>query len=396
MRLLHSVFLIGCALGGRTLRALRNTVRLVALLLIFALLALPLFIFANGLSVWEAFHWFVSSLSKRLDWSEYLIRSLGLGLLLPFCYSVRLAFSRKSSHRVAGFAVLILMAVGYNVMFYYATKDWPFGKFYERTDEGTVIYDRAGNSPVTGKPLLPMTPDVWREYQLELKFLMTPVDPASAVWFNPNTDTAMLWYSCDPNGKYEFYKRPGYDPNSGVTLLPVTHELYGSWFAARQPKIVKPETPQEALRTILHPAASGGTGALLVGKTPAGREEAEALARHLSGVNTSAFSAAELERRGYASKLLQGDSSLVREVLSITHLNSLVVAEVNTDCTKRSSLDADLVSCDLTANARKFDSHGNSAGSRMVQSSGAGFNQDAALDAAAQRASANLSAFANQ
>ena len=380
----------------RPVLALRNTFRIVSFLLILALLALPLFIFANGLSVWGAYHLFVSSIAEKLDWNEYLIHSLGLVLLLPFCYSVRLAFSRKSSRRVAGCGVLIFMAVGYNLMFYYATKDTPLGaKWYELTDEGCKFYDRPGFSRSTNKPLLPVTSDVWRECQIEAG-PMEVVDPASNSWFNPTSGAPMLWYSGDTGGNLVFYRRPGVDPNAGVKLLPVTQELHVRWLASRQPRPVTPQTPQDPLRIILHPAAADGPGVLFLGQTPDSRGGAEALERHLSGVNTSAFSSAELERRGYAAKFFQGDSSLVREALSITHLNSLIVAEVRTDCSKRSSLDADLLSCDLMANARKFDSHGNSAGSQLFQSTGAGFNQDAALDAAALRASANLSAFAKQ
>lgn len=225
---------------------------------------------------------------------------------------------------------------------------------------------------------------------------MGSVDPATHDWFNPNTGAPMLWYSRSSDGKLVFFLRSGVNPRTGDQLLPVTRELEQSWSEALTPKPPRPITQRDELHAMLSPAASGGPGVLLLHQSANDREGADALARHLSGVNTSAIPADALKRHGLASRFYQGDSVLVRDVLSITHLKSLVVAEVTINCAKRSSLDADLLSCDLTANARKFDAHGNPAGSQMFQSTGAGFTQEAALDAAAERASASLVAFARQ
>ena len=384
--------------------ALRNTLRFAVFVVVIALLAVPFFVVANGLTMWQAYHLFVGSISNMLGWNEYLIDSMGLVLLVPFICSVRLTFSKVSLRRWTGIAALLALAIGYNLMFYYATKDTPFMfgsghgvKYYARTDQGIVIYDRSGFDITTGQPLLQITPEIWREYQIQLEHgaeSMVSVDPATHDWFNFNTDAPMLWYSRSSEDKLEFFVRSGYNPRTGDKLLPVTHELKQSWDDARIPKAPKPVTPQDELRAYLSPAASVGPGVLLLRETANDRSGAEALTRHLSGVNTSAFRAEALEQRGLATKFYQGDAVLVRNALSITHLNSLVVAEVKFECAKRSPLDADLLSCDLTADARKFDVHGNLAGSQRVQSTGAGFNQDAALDVAAQRASSSLAALA--
>ena len=111
-------------------------------------------------------------------------------------------------------------------------------------------------------------------------------------------------------------------------------------------------------------------------------------------MNTSAFRAEEIVRRGYGPKFFSGDASLVRDTIGITHLRSYVVAEVKTNCEKRSDLDADLLSCDLTVSAKKFDADGGLAGATMAQGTGVGFDKDKAMDQAAQRASAKFNAFA--
>jgi hypothetical protein len=386
--------------------SLAKTARIVVFALILALLALPLFILANGITIWQAYHLFVSSIADKIGWSEYLIRPLGLVLLLPFFSAVRFTFSWNAKRRLTGMAVLIAMAVGYNLMFYYATKDTPFiigsghaSKYYERTDQGIVFYDRAGYSPTTGQPLLLVTPDVWREYKIELKQgtdSMTSVDPAAHDWFNPNTGAPMLWYSRSSEGKFDFFPRPGTNPRTGDQLAPVTRDLYQTWAAAHTPKAPKPVTQEDILSQILRPAASGGPGVLLLDATANDQGGVDALNRHLAGVNTSAFPAEVLERRGFAGKFYQGDASLVRKALAITHLNELVIAEVKTDCAKRSSLDSDLLSCNLTANARRFDAQGKPEGSQLVQATGAGFNESAALEEAGKRASTSLLAFAKR
>jgi hypothetical protein len=386
--------------------ALMKTMHIVVFVLVLALLALPLFILANGITIWQAYHLFVSSIADKIGWSEYLIRALGLVLLLPFFSAVRLSFSLNAKRRLTGMAALIAMAVGYNLMFYYATKDTPFtignghaSKYFERTDQGIVFFDRPGYSPTTGQPLLQVTPDVWREYKIELKQgtdSMTSVDPAAHDWFNPNTGAPMLWYSRPSEGKFDFFPRPGTNPRTGDPLAPVTRDLYQTWVAAHTPKAPKPVTQEDILSQILRPAASGGPGVLLLDTTANDQGGVDALNRHLAGVNTSAFPAEVLERRGFAGKFYQGDASLVRKALAITRLNTLVIAEVKTDCAKKSSLDSDLLSCNLTANARRFDAQGNPAGTQLVQATGAGFNESAALEEAGKRASTSLLAFAKR
>jgi len=127
---------------------------------------------------------------------------------------------------------------------------------------------------------------------------------------------------------------------------------------------------------------------------PGGDSGADALERYLSGMNTSAFRTEEIVRKGYGPKFYSGDASLARDTIGITHLGSYIVAEVKTSCEKRSGdLDADLLSCDLTVNAKKFDADGGLAGATTAQGTGVGFNKEKALDQAAQRASAKFNAF---
>jgi hypothetical protein len=387
-------------------RALRKTLGLAAFILLVILICIPFFVLANGITIWGAYALFVKTISAQLGWNQYLIRALGLTLLVPFFYSLRLCVSIGSRRRWTGIVALFVMAIGYNLMFYYATRNIFFipgtakaAQYYERTDQGIVFYDRAGYSTTTSQPLLPVTPDVVREWKIEHDQgtdSMYPVDPATHDWFNPNSGAPMLWYSRSSDGKLEFFLRPGTNPRTGYQLSPVTSALQQTWTDARTPKPQKPVTQEDILSQILQPTTSGGPGVLLFDLKAGDQDGVDALNRHLTGVNTSAFPAAVLGRRGFTGKFYQGDPSLIRKALAITRLNSLVIAEVKTECAKRFSLDSDLISCDLTANARRFDAQGNSSGSQMVRGTGAGFNEDAALEEAAKRASSNLLVFAKR
>jgi hypothetical protein len=149
-----------------------------------------------------------------------------------------------------------------------------------------------------------------------------------------------------------------------------------------------------SLRTVLSPSVTGGPGVLLLPYGGDGRSGADALGRHLVGVNTSAFRSDMLDSTGIGSRLYAGEAALVRDALSITHLSSLVVARIKIECAKKSSLDQDLLTCDLTGNARRYDVRGNSSGSTLVHGIGVSLDQGEAIDMAAQRASGDLIAFA--
>ena len=380
--------------------ALVKTVRIAVLILVLALLAVPFLFLANGMTIWAAYHFFVGSIADKVGWSEYLIHVLGLALLIPFFYAVRLVFSRVAHRRLGGYSILLLMAIGYNLMLYATTKDSPFRggqKWVAINDEGCTISDRAGVDPETGNLLVPLTYQTWRKCRFIGKEPMVAVDAATNTWFNANTGAPELWYSRDSSGKLEFFKRQGFNPSTGVEVQPVTHELHEEWFKANLPPAPKlppaPPTQQEFLRTMLNVSPPGGTGVLLLDQ-PGGDSGADALERYLSGMNTSAFRTEEIVRKGYGPKFYSGDASLARDTIGITHLGSYIVAEVKTSCEKRSGdLDADLLSCDLTVNAKKFDTDGGLAGATMAQGTGVGFNKDKALDQAAQRASVKFNAF---
>jgi Domain of unknown function (DUF4145) len=370
-------------------------------------------IIAHGASLWTVYRYFIASLSEKLAWNEYLIHALVLALLPLFLYATRLRFSpRSEARRRVGAGILLAMAIGYSLTFYFATRHIAFWfgngagiKYYARTDHGVEVYDRSGFDPETGQRLLPVTPEIARELQIQMNGgSMKSVDPAKLDWFNPYTGKPVLWFYRFPNGALTFYNKPGMDPQTGELLMPVTKELYLKWRNNRESRpgrvsgaSADQERRGDSFDSALNAGAGNGqAGILFLPESGLGRQGADALARDLPGLNTTALRSAEIQRAGLADRLYDGDKSLVREALSVTRLRSLTVTEVAVQCAKRSSLDPDLLSCDLTAKARRFGADGNLVGAMRVEGTGAGFNQADAVEQAAQRSSVSLLSLARR
>lgn len=406
---------------------MNKTIRIVVIIAVLALLAWPLLVVGNWLTAKGVYEHFVSSLSDKFGWSKYLIQALVLAGLVPFFYAVKLFFSPLSRERRRRGAILMTaLAVGYNLFFYFATKDVAFGfghrevlKYYARTDKGVVFYDRPGFDPDTGQELKPVTPEVIRDLNQLREGPLTRVDPANVAWFNPYTGAPQLWYYRFPEGQLEFYNRPGMHPLTGDPLSPVTKELFLTWRAGNQANTARAPANSSAAagrravggngaaegtkvdarmasfrKALVAGAGRGTAGVLTLGQEELGQEGADALARHLRGFNGNALRADALRRGGFVAELYAGDAALLNEAMTVTGLGSLVVAQVTVQCDKRSQLDSDLLSCDLVVSARKFDAHGNPAGAASARGTGAGFSRADALEQAAERAAGGLSGLA--
>jgi hypothetical protein len=386
--------------------ALEKTIRIAFVLGLFVLMVLPFALVADKVTLWQLDDLFVKWLEPKLPWNRYLIQSLVLVLLLPFLYAARLSlFSRNREKRRLGTMLLISIAVGFNLMLYFVTQNIAFDKWYWIENNRIVIYDRPGLDPQTGRPLQKVTPVIAQIYENQKRGIkITRVDPGSADWFSSIDGEPTLWFDRLPGGELALYNQPGNDPHTGDSLSPVTKDLYSSWIAARKenkhpeyPGRVQSVDPMIAFRkTLIAGSGKGEPGVLLLRHAGADQEGTEAMSRCLAGVNTTALQTEALERHGYAARLLEGDEEFLREGISYTRLMSLVVADVSVQCGKKGSLDADLLTCDVAANAHKYDRHGAPAGSVLARGTGAGFSQTDALELAAKRASAELVALARQ
>jgi len=108
--------------------------------------------------------------------------------------------------------------------------------WYWRAKSGDIeLFNLMGFHPESGEELLPVTPAVvaeWKQQWLWKERHRHPpnrVDPLTYVFFDPKTGEVRGWYWRGPDGEYEFYDNPGFQPSTGEALIPVTKDVLEDW-----------------------------------------------------------------------------------------------------------------------------------------------------------------------
>jgi len=213
---------------------------LIAIGLMVILFVVPTMIATKTWLVWKVFWGYVEGVSNLTGLNQYLLTAVALLMLVPFYFGVDMLFSVRAiwsrRQRYTGAAILLAMAVGYNVSLYYVTKGMAFEfsggapkKWYALTPEGVRYYDRPGVDTTYGIPLQPVTPEVIAKLKLLEKGEFKPIDPTQKPLFNPITGQPQAWYYQYPEGRFEFYDKPGFHPVTGAPLKPVTEQVYFEW-----------------------------------------------------------------------------------------------------------------------------------------------------------------------
>jgi hypothetical protein len=260
---------------------------LIALALLVVLFVLPTMIVAKTWLVWSVFWGYVDAVSNLTGINQYLLTALALMMLVPYYIGTDMLFSFRGlvsrRRRYTGAAILLAMAVGYNLSLYYVTKEVAFAfsgggaqKWYAVTPEGVKYYSRPGFDTTYGIPLQPVTPELIPKLKLLEKGEFKPIDPTQKPLFNPITGQPQAWYYQYPEGRFEFYDTPGYHPLTGTPLKPVTQEVYFEWKKTQKvesPEIVVKE-PRPATEPPLVKSPGTTTTAALPrrGIYPVGRE----------------------------------------------------------------------------------------------------------------------------
>lgn len=223
---------------------------LIALALLVVLFVVPTMFVANTWLAWSAFWGYVDAVSNLTGINQYLLTALALMMLVPYYIGTDMLFSFRGlvsrRRRYTGAAILLAMAVGYNLSLYYVTKEMAFAfsggaaqKWYALTPEGVKYYSRSGFDTTYGISLQPVTPELMPKLKLLEKGEYKPIDPTQKPLFNPITGQPLAWYYQYPEGRFEFYDTPGYHPLTGTLLKPVTQEVYFEW--RKTTKIQSPE-----------------------------------------------------------------------------------------------------------------------------------------------------------
>jgi PEGA domain-containing protein len=207
------------------------------LVLLVVFFVLPTMWAMRSIAVWWAYWRYVDEVSNLTGINHYLITAGGLLLSIPLWFGTSVAFSLGSRRRrYAGTAILIGLAVFYNLSLFWVTRETTFAfsggaphKWYALTPAGVRFYDRPGVDPTYGIPLKPVTPEVVRKLELLKQGEFKPADPTQMTFFNPITGEAQAWYYRYPDGAVEFYDKPGHHPLTGTALEPVTQQIVLEW-----------------------------------------------------------------------------------------------------------------------------------------------------------------------
>jgi hypothetical protein len=100
--------------------------------------------------------------------------------------------------------------------------------YAKNKNENIELFSLMGFHPDTGEELLPITKEIvaaWKEQQDKPKRAPQKVDPITYIFFDPITGEPRAWYWRSPDGQYEFYDGPGFEPQTGDQLIPLTKEL---------------------------------------------------------------------------------------------------------------------------------------------------------------------------
>lgn len=397
-----------------------KTLRALLLLLFLATLFVPTLFALRWIAISQIYSYFVDSIANLTGINLYLIRACLLVLLLPFLYGMRLFFSLNRTKRRIGTAILTALAVGHNIGLYFATRQVSFTakgealKYFALTPEGVKYSDRPGVESVYGVQFKPVTPEVARNLRLLEKGDFKLVDPGGTQWFNPITGHAQLWYYRYPDGILEFYAKPGRHPFTNDPLMEVTKDLYMEWRerAKAQDQAALPgsssASPPERRPTVMGvrerrlndfkalvnrgiTAIPGKrTIALVIDSQPqtGGVEPAQAFQGALRSDRASFASNLYrldlLKAKGFFDELYQGDKELLGITASLSGVDYTLLGRLSHSFRKDSSLDANLISCDLSLNCRIADRHGNVILSDSLSAAGPGFTEASALENAAQ------------
>ncbi len=108
--------------------------------------------------------------------------------------------------------------------------------WYWRAKAGDIeLFNLMGFHPESGEELLPVTPAVvaeWKQQWIWKERHRHPpnrVDPLTYDFFDPKTGEVRGWYWRSPDGEYEFYDNPGFQPSTGDALIPATKDVVEDW-----------------------------------------------------------------------------------------------------------------------------------------------------------------------
>jgi hypothetical protein len=209
----------------------------------FALLAALVYVFAHH---WWGHHFVfrtvdfvVGGLASRSGLSPFLVRGFVILVTMPFFWAVAkytyglfwlrgLGPSLRLYRNPYGLIIVAYAGLFYLAM-YFASRDSYAYKWCADTPEGIRTFDGPGIDPIYGLPLKPCTFEQIVVIRRGLKGFsgakrVEIQNPRQFEFIDTITGNPRVWIYKTSDGGYEFYDRPGKHPRTGEDLRPVDRE----------------------------------------------------------------------------------------------------------------------------------------------------------------------------
>ncbi len=378
-------------------------------LIIFLVLVLLLLMLVLG--AWQLVTgttaYVVLEISRRSGISPFLIRGLVILATVLFLWAlgnfIRNAASpdgqsllRRLLRNPYGWivaAVLVLYAGAFFISMGLASHDALAFRYCSETPEGIRTFEAGGIDPVYGTPLHPCTYEEIVTVRRNEERFSGPTrieipDPRRYPFFDNITGKPRVWYHRDSDGQFVFYDGPGRDPRTGEPLQVMDRTAIQEAIAGiyLNTAVLK-QSGRDQAAILLLPMDSEATPDAVQQATSAALSDAGVTP--VPGLFRDAFAT-----DGRARRLFTGDYGVVADLGIEDKIGYIVSAESRLNFFQSPEL-AGLVTARLELKLRCFDLAAKAGcGERTIQEVGAGFDRNAALRAALEKARPQFLAFA--
>jgi len=393
-----------------------KTSKVIGILIILTLFFIPTIIAIKYVALSEIYSHFVNTVSNITGLNQYIIKAISALLFIPFLIGINNILSVNKKKRYTGTVILASLFIIYNLGLYSFTKDAYFSfsegeviKWYALTPEGVKFFDRPGVDPVYGIKLKPVTPEVIRNLKLLETGEFKPIDPQSAVFFNPITGESQVWYYQYPDGSFDFFDKPGYHHQTGEPLNPVSREIYFQWRnsindskkANKREKIPASEkkTYDKSSTNTYNSQVSQINNLINRNVTFSSNKKNVAIIIEASNSDYSVlveqfwvsllksnkinfisnYLGHEFKSKGFFDRIYSGDGSLLKNSNVLSIIDYLYLFKEEHSVRKSSNISNNLISCDIRLSYKLFNKNGSLVSSNVFTAIGPGFSEDNAL-----------------
>lgn len=203
---------------------------------------------------------YAKNLSIYIPLNEGFITTLTYVIFFALVYLASYIFSADPSHRKLGVIAIAVAFLTYNIVIGVAMMDnriHPISgkamKCYVQLENTVKYFDLVeGNErkydPVTGRPCIPITPELAEKLDKQEQQVLPRKIPANAEidLFDRVFGTPVTWYYRNAFGKIELYDNAGFHPINGAKLQAVDEAIAQEWTTQREELLEQEKAKAEA------------------------------------------------------------------------------------------------------------------------------------------------------